>query len=95
MIVVYGKNSGVATTAAYFGNQWWMTAKDERLEPLYSGEPYDRSDYRFLCEKGSLIGAEEPPQGSECAGREVPGCASGYESGAECEDEGGWLLREL
>ena len=30
MIVVYGKNSGVATTATYFGNQWWMTAKDER-----------------------------------------------------------------
>ena len=50
MIVVYGKNSGVATTATYFGNQWWMTAKDERLEPLYSGEPYDRSDYRFLGE---------------------------------------------
>ena len=128
MIVVYGKNSGVATTATYFGNQWWITSKDERLEPLYSGEPYDQSDYRFLCEKGSLIlmkdiagmmgcamecgeidtrevlknrlrdlngGAEEPPQGSECAGCEVPGCASGYESGAACEDEGGWLLREL
>ena len=31
MIVVYGKNSGVATTAAYFGNQWWITSKDERL----------------------------------------------------------------
>ena len=55
MIVVYGKNSGVATTATYFGNQWWITSKDERLEPLYSGEPYDQSDYRFLCEKGSLI----------------------------------------
>ena len=48
MIVVYGKNSGVATTATYFGNQWWITSKDERLEPLYSGEPYDQSDYRFL-----------------------------------------------
>ena len=36
MIVVYGKNSGVATTATYFGNQWWITSKDERLEPLYS-----------------------------------------------------------
>ena len=33
MIVVYGKNSGVATTATYFGNQWWITSKDERLEP--------------------------------------------------------------
>ena len=55
MIVVYGKNSGVATTATFFGNQWWITAKDERLEPMYSGEPYDRSDYRFLCEKGALI----------------------------------------
>ena len=44
MIVVYGKNSGVATTAAYFGNQWWITSKDERLEPLYSGEPYDQSE---------------------------------------------------
>ena len=32
MIVVYGKNSGVATTATFFGNQWWITAKDERLE---------------------------------------------------------------
>ena len=57
MIVVYGKNSGVATTATFFGNQWWITAKDERLEPMYSGEPYDRSDYRFLCEKGALMNA--------------------------------------
>ena len=48
MIVVYGKNSGVATTATFFGNQWWITSKDERLEPLYSGKPYDQSDYRFL-----------------------------------------------
>ena len=54
-IIVYGKCSGVATTATFLGNQWWVTAKDERLEPLYSGEPYDQSDYRYLCEKDELI----------------------------------------
>lgn len=55
MIVVYGKCSGVATVATFLGNQWWITAKDERLEPLYSGEPYDQSDYRYLCEKDEMI----------------------------------------
>ena len=54
-IIVYGKESGVATTATFLGNQWWVTSKDERLEPLYSGEPYDQSDYRYLCEKDELV----------------------------------------
>ena len=55
MIVVYGKSSGVATVATFLGNQWWVTSKDERLEHLYSVEPYDKSDYRYLCEKDELI----------------------------------------
>ena len=55
MIVVYGKCSGVATVATFLGNQWWVTSKDERLEHLYSVEPYDKSDYRYLCEKDELI----------------------------------------
>ncbi len=54
-IVVYGKCGGFATIATFLGNQWWVTSKDERLEPLYSGEPYDQSDYRYLCEVGELI----------------------------------------
>lgn len=54
-IIVYGKGSGVATTATFLGNQWWLTSKDEKLEPLYSGEPYDESDYRYLCEADELI----------------------------------------
>lgn len=55
MIVVYSKNSGIATVATFLGNQWWVTSKDERLEPLYSGEPYDQSDFRFLCDKNDLV----------------------------------------
>ena len=54
-IVVYGKCGGFATIATFLGNQWWLTSKDERLEPLYSGEPYDQSDFRYLCEVGELI----------------------------------------
>ena len=54
-IIVYGKSSGVATIATFLGNQWWVTNKDERLEPLNSGEPYDQSDYRYLCEVGELV----------------------------------------
>ena len=54
-IIVYGKESGVATTATFLGNEWWITSKDEPLEPLYSGEPYDQSDYRYLCEKDEMV----------------------------------------
>ena len=54
-IVVYGKCSGVATIATFLGNQWWITSKDEQLEPLYEESPYDKSDYRYLCEKDELI----------------------------------------
>ena len=54
-IVVYGKCGGFATIATFLGNQWWVTSKDERLEPLFSGEPYDKSDYRYLCEEGEMI----------------------------------------
>lgn len=54
-IIVYGKCSGVATTATFLGNQWWVTSKDEKLEPLYENSPYDLSDYRYLCEKDELI----------------------------------------
>ena len=54
-IIVYGKCSGVATTATFLGNQWWVTSKDEKLEPLYEDSPYDKSDYRYLCEKDELI----------------------------------------
>ena len=54
-IVVYGKCSGVATIATFLGNQWWITSKDEKLEPLYEESPYDKSDYRYLCEKDELI----------------------------------------
>jgi len=54
-IIVYGKSSGVATTATFLGGQWWVTAKDEKLEPLYDESPYDSSDYRYLCEKGETI----------------------------------------
>ena len=54
-IVVYGKCSGVATIATFLGNQWWVTNKDERLEPLYGDSTYDQSDYRYLCEKDELI----------------------------------------
>ena len=54
-IVVYGKCGGFATIATFLGNQWWVTSKDERLEPLYSDDPYDKSDFRYLCEMGELI----------------------------------------
>lgn len=54
-IVVYGKCSGVATIATFLGNQWWVTNKDERLEPLYGDPAYDQSDFRYLCEVGELV----------------------------------------
>ena len=54
-IIVYSKCGGFATIAIFLGNQWWVTNKDERLEPLNSGEPYDQSDYRYLCEVGELV----------------------------------------
>ena len=54
-IIVYGKCGGFATIATFLGNQWWVTSKDERLEPLKSDDPYDQSDFRYLCEVGELI----------------------------------------
>ena len=54
-ILVYGKCGGYATVATFLGNQWWVTNKDERLEPLNSGEPYDQSDYRYIAEVGELV----------------------------------------
>ena len=54
-ILIYGKCGGYATVATFLGNQWWVTNKDERLEPLYGDSAYDQSDYRYLCEVGELI----------------------------------------
>ena len=54
-IIVYGKCGGYATVATFLGNQWWVTNKDERLEPLYGDPAYDQSDYRYLCELGELV----------------------------------------
>ena len=54
-IIVYGKGSGVATTATFHGNQWWLTSKDEKLEPLYNEALYEELDYRYLCEADELI----------------------------------------
>ena len=54
-IIVYGKSSGVATTATFLGNQWWLTSKDEKLEPLYNEALYEELDYRYLCEADELI----------------------------------------
>ena len=69
-ILVYGKCGGYVTIATFLGNQWWVTNKDERLEPLYSGEPYDQSDYRYLSEVGELV------QMRDLAG--MMGCALQY-----------------
>ena len=54
-IVVYGKCGGFATIATFLGNQWWITSKDDKLEPLFDKSPYAESDYRYLCEVGELI----------------------------------------
>ena len=54
-IIVYGKSSGVATIATFLGNQWWVTNKDEKLEPLFDDSPYSELDYRYLCEVGELV----------------------------------------
>jgi hypothetical protein len=69
-ILVYGKCGGYVTIATFLGNQWWVTNKDERLEPLYSGELYDQSDYRYLSEVGELV------QMRDLAG--MMGCALQY-----------------
>ena len=60
MIVVYGKCGGVATVATFVGNQWWITSRDERLEPLYSGEPFFISNgkpgiARIVCSNGIRV----------------------------------------
>lgn len=54
-IIVYGKSGGLATIATFLGNQWWVTSKDERLEPLYNESPYAETDYRYLCETDETI----------------------------------------
>ena len=54
-IIVYGKSGGLATIATFLGNQWWVTSKDERLEPLYDESPYGETDYRYLCEKDEMM----------------------------------------
>ena len=54
-IIVYGKSGGFATIATFLGNQWWVTSKDERLEPLYNENPYAETDYRYLCETDEMI----------------------------------------
>ena len=69
-ILVYGKCGGYATVATFLGNQWWVTNKDERLEPLYGDSTCDQSDYRYLCELGELV------QMRDLAG--MMGCALQY-----------------
>ena len=54
-ILVYGKSGGYATVATFLGNQWWITNKDERLEPLYDKDTFVEYDYRYLSEVGELI----------------------------------------
>ena len=54
-ILVYGKCGGYVTIATFLGNQWWVTNKDEKLEPLYDDGPYSEHDYRYLCEVGELV----------------------------------------
>ena len=54
-ILVYGKCGGYVTIATFLGNQWWVTNKDERLQPLYDDAPYSVHDYRYLCEVGELV----------------------------------------
>ena len=54
-IIVYGKSGGYAVVATFLGNQWWITSKDDKLEPLFDNSPYAESDYRYLCEVGELI----------------------------------------
>lgn len=54
-ILVYGKSGGYAVVATFLGNQWWITSKDDKLEPLFDNSPYAESDYRYLCEVGELI----------------------------------------
>ena len=54
-ILVYGKSGGYAVVATFLGNQWRITSKDDKLEPLFDNSPYAESDYRYLCEVGELI----------------------------------------
>ena len=54
-ILVYGKSGGYAVVATFLSNQWWITSKDDKLEPLFDNSPYAESDYRYLCEVGELI----------------------------------------
>ena len=54
-ILVYGKSGGYAVVATFLGNQWWITSKDDKLDPLFDNSPYAESDYRYLCEVGELI----------------------------------------
>ena len=67
VIVVYGVHSGNALVVTFLGNQWWCTSKDERLEPLFEGSPFDGLNYHYLCEK------DQPIQAKDLAG--MMGCA--------------------
>ncbi len=54
-VIVYSKSGGFAVVATFLGNQWWVTSKDEKLEPLYDNSPYAETEYRYLCEAGEII----------------------------------------
>ncbi len=53
-IIVYNKVSGVVATATFLGNQWWLTTKNEVLEPL-EDSTYYYDGYRYLCDAGDVI----------------------------------------
>lgn len=85
-ILVYGKCGGFATVATFLGNQWWVTNKDERLEPLYGDPAYDQSEYRYIGEVGELL------QMRDLAG--MMGCALQYAEG-DVKDVLNSRLKEL
>ena len=45
-ILVYGKCGGYVTIATFLGNQWWVTNRDEKLEPLYDEIEIGRASCR-------------------------------------------------
>ena len=54
-IIVYGKSGGYALIVTFLGNQWWITTKDETLEPLCDSTCYGEPDHRYLCQVGETI----------------------------------------
>lgn len=54
-IIVYSKEEGFPCVITFLGNKWWLTSRNDILEPILEDKPHVVSDYRYLCEADETI----------------------------------------